>query len=798
MNLTIRSQALLPGTMLDEWIVSDSTGGRGGARFYLARRRGIGAEAILQEYFPARLVRRLPDGSVEPKSAETEQDFETGRDNFLAAAAALRSLTCDKPQAGLPRVLSIFQCQGTAYLAMERDEGKTLTSELEAGRRFDEDDLLRIFKPIIAALRKLHAMGVHHLAIRPSAVILSGETAILNEFATLCAPESLAEDDDPYSPIELIVPVVAAGPWSDIYGLGATLYHCITREPPPPSAVRIGDVTFTPAHRERFSTSLLGAVAAALSCVPGQRPQSIDKWLESLPAAWSAPDEPAPEPHLPEAVTMQGKGWIALREPVHESNVEEPKRLTFDWRPLLPYVTRPALGLAVGFAAVHLILTMTDSRQGEAPIRVQGLPVADFGLAPKANQASDSSAPLLLLTQEITAARTAVKAIDAQVRQALNQRWPQERVAALQQEAQRASAALSELESLHAAPTGRMPRESFVTALEAQSKIVRAAQSASWQITLNGYVEGAERRAMGAQANYRTLKNLVAGAGFAKPALLQDTADLAHGRLQDALENIKETAALAPSADPIVAGQRLAQVVASYNQIDAEASLLRDALRAGRRLAAAAAAEAKAIARDRKTFLAALQAARVAASELEAVAQPAAQARDGGEARLAEKSSSNAQEAKSRLDTLEKSVLRTPDAERARVQIATAEARELEKALRSVLNEVRSQGLAPPPAPNLSRAVLRLIKKADERLTRNYKRFQRFQDVFAEQGNMRPTKAMDSIQKDLNKLAAMRERLAGAKNEKEAERLYKQFQKEHEAVDGALDRMQWSLMDDAR
>src|SRR5262249_22802014 len=132
------------------------------------------------------------------------------------------------------------------------------------------------------------------------------------------------------------------GPWTDIYGLSATLYHAITGKPPPSAFDRILEDEYKPLARLNpagFSPGILAGVDAGLSVTARGRPQSITG-LRSVPAMTGAPSEestalmpktptkePAPverhvpiltpEPASPPAAAGTGTGkraglWIAL------------------------------------------------------------------------------------------------------------------------------------------------------------------------------------------------------------------------------------------------------------------------------------------------------------------------------------------------------------------------------------------------------------------------------------------------------------------------------------------------------
>ena len=82
------------------------------------------------------------------------------------------------------------------------------------------------------------------------------------------------------------------GPWTDIYGLGATLHRCITGSPPPDAINRSESIatesqdTYCPTQTITEHEFCLGAaeraIESALAFRPQDRPQSIDNWRASF------------------------------------------------------------------------------------------------------------------------------------------------------------------------------------------------------------------------------------------------------------------------------------------------------------------------------------------------------------------------------------------------------------------------------------------------------------------------------------------------------------------------------------
>jgi serine/threonine-protein kinase len=134
------------------------------------------------------------------------------------------------------------ESEGRHYFVMEYVEGTTVEDGLKRGKVYDENTALRITLAIAQALKHAHERGLIHRDIKPANIILTKDGNIKLAdlgLARMTADEEAAAAEagtlagTPY----YISPEQARGQAdvdirSDIYSLGASLYHMVTGRPP--------------------------------------------------------------------------------------------------------------------------------------------------------------------------------------------------------------------------------------------------------------------------------------------------------------------------------------------------------------------------------------------------------------------------------------------------------------------------------------------------------------------------------------------------------------------------------------
>ena len=152
--------------------------------------------------------------------------------------------------AHLVRVTDFFEEAGNAYLVMNFVEGESLADCLKREGALAEKQVLAWAEQLLDALAYCHSQGVLHRDVKPQNVIICPDgRAMLVDFGlaklwdphdsrTQTAMRGMGTPE--YAPPEQYdVGVGHTDHRSDVYSLGATLYHALAGRPPPTATQRI-------------------------------------------------------------------------------------------------------------------------------------------------------------------------------------------------------------------------------------------------------------------------------------------------------------------------------------------------------------------------------------------------------------------------------------------------------------------------------------------------------------------------------------------------------------------------------
>lgn len=281
-------EPLAPGQALGSYRLLRMLASGGFSLVYLAQ-DAAGAQVAIKEYLPANLATRKRGAAVPTVSESTAAAYRHGLQCFFEEARALSSLS----HPNVVRVLDFFSAHDTAYMVMSHESGGTLKDRILAQKKPPAELWVRqTFLELLDGLREVHARRLLHLDIKPGNIYLRSDgSPLLIDFG---AARVVLEADAPALP-PLFTPGFAPperhhdrsklGPWSDVYSIGATLYSCLTAEPPPDAAERLKKDRLAPARKAlagRYSDELLETVDWCLRLDLMARPQSVFELQKAL------------------------------------------------------------------------------------------------------------------------------------------------------------------------------------------------------------------------------------------------------------------------------------------------------------------------------------------------------------------------------------------------------------------------------------------------------------------------------------------------------------------------------------
>lgn len=301
--------ALQSGYRLHWYVIKEVLGQGGFGITYLAQDTNLDHAVAIKEYLPVEMAVRAGDAGVHPVSGEHGEPFRWGLDRFISEAQTLARFK----HPNIVRVFTVFSANNTGYMVMEYERGQGLHEILKQRRTLPEAELLMLLGPILDGLEQVHDRGFIHRDIKPANLFVRADgSPVLLDFGS--ARQSFGEKTRTLT--AMVSPGFAPfeqytgkgdkqGPWTDIYGLGATLYRSVIGRSPANAMDRSEsllqasrDIYVRAAEIDPpgYSRNLLAAIDRALAFRAEDRPQSIANWRRELarPALGIRPDTAVP------------------------------------------------------------------------------------------------------------------------------------------------------------------------------------------------------------------------------------------------------------------------------------------------------------------------------------------------------------------------------------------------------------------------------------------------------------------------------------------------------------------------
>jgi serine/threonine protein kinase len=280
------------GTVLNDCYRIGRVLGHGGFGItYLAWDTHLDLPIAIKEYFPRILATRVGDTlSLSVYPGEKRTWFEDSLHSFQEEA---RILARFQRHPAIVGVYSFFRANNTCYMVMEYIAGITLKSYLRHHKEvLSYRSSYKVMSPIMDALQSVHAVGLLHRDVSPHNIYITQQKQVkLLDFG---AARFFAEEHNEdlsvilkpgYAPPEQYQAQGNQGPWTDVYGLAATFYHCLTGGPPPDAIERTQVETLVmPSSQDvEIPPTAEYALLKGLALDIADRFQDIESFRQALP-----------------------------------------------------------------------------------------------------------------------------------------------------------------------------------------------------------------------------------------------------------------------------------------------------------------------------------------------------------------------------------------------------------------------------------------------------------------------------------------------------------------------------------
>ena len=268
---------------------------------YLAK-DSLDRDVVIKECFPSSVCRRSKV-VVAARSRAHTAELRSIVQLFVREARNLAKIV----HPNIVAVHQVFEDNGTAYMAIDFIDGLDLQQVIDGeGPRLSAEHIVKITEKLLHAVGFIHDHDMLHRDISPDNVLIdkTGEPILIDFGAARDkasqsnrAMSALRVVKDGYSPQEFYIAGSEQGPWSDLYALGATLYHLISGDAPINGQARLAALAedradpYVPltGRFPDFPKGFLEAIDRAMSTLPKQRLQSARDWLAMFHSASAAP-----------------------------------------------------------------------------------------------------------------------------------------------------------------------------------------------------------------------------------------------------------------------------------------------------------------------------------------------------------------------------------------------------------------------------------------------------------------------------------------------------------------------------
>lgn len=320
--MSVAALALAPGAVVDNLRIDRVLGQGAFGITYLVTDLVLDKSFALKEYLPPDLVSRGGDNRLRPVSGKAEKLFGTGLSHFLEEGRTVARLEH-------PNIVKVFRCfeaNGTAYLLMPWYRGEALHKLLKRSGTFSAEEALALSRPLLNALEYIHGNSLVHQDIKPANIYITedGQPILLDfgaagQWLDASTSTRMKLGSEGYSAPEQSEPTGKTGPWTDIYGLAATLYRCVSGRIPVAAVQRQGVIgegepdplpPLAEGLKGQDFSGIQDAITQGLSLDPASRPQSVAAWRRFFNQAGAMKSSVSGP--LTTEVEQEGREWLSI------------------------------------------------------------------------------------------------------------------------------------------------------------------------------------------------------------------------------------------------------------------------------------------------------------------------------------------------------------------------------------------------------------------------------------------------------------------------------------------------------
>jgi len=303
MSVSTRVNGVLsPGSYLanGEYRINQTLGQGGFGITYQGLDTRLNRAVAIKEFFPEGCWRE--GATVISAGKWNSNTYSNAKQKFLLEGQTLGQFN----HSGIVQVFYYFEENNTAYMVMECLQGQTLAQLLKKPRgRLTVTNALNYIAKVGAALEILHQAQFLHRDIKPENIMLTYDSrVVLIDFGA--ARDFTAGSTDRYTtmltpgyaPLEQYGRALKYGAFTDIYALGATLYHLLTGKIPTSAIERAAGVKLQNVQsvNSQIGSKISDAISKSMIMDVSQRLQSVRHFLDLLDL----------NPELPSRIQSQG------------------------------------------------------------------------------------------------------------------------------------------------------------------------------------------------------------------------------------------------------------------------------------------------------------------------------------------------------------------------------------------------------------------------------------------------------------------------------------------------------------